>query len=396
MQPFTLLIKPSGSDCNLDCRYCFYKDRTPEVGTGRQRMSDEVLQKLIEDYMRLHFSPATFIWQGGEPTLMGLDFYKKAVELQKKFGADGQEVANCLQTNAILLDDEWCRFLRENRFLVGISIDGPKEFHDRYRLDHGGCGTFDRVMSAIEKCKEHKVEFNALILLNDRNVEHPNEIFDFFIENGIKYLQFIPCIESNPETGEIMDFSITPQQYGEFLCRLFDRWYDYGPENLRIRVFDSVLSYCITGRHTICTFDRQCSQYIVVEHSGDAFCCDFFVEAGWRLGNIFETPIEKLAVSDKKRDFARAKLNLDNKCLLCRHLAVCRGGCMKDGKMLDSRCSILDSQVRNEHRVSYFCDAYKRFFDYTMPRFMQIAALVSAKARRAGAGELDTITNKSI
>jgi uncharacterized protein len=356
-------------------------------------MSDEILQKLIEDYMRLHFSPATFIWQGGEPTLMGLDFYKKAVELQKKFGVGGQEVTNCLQTNAILLDDEWCQFLRENRFLVGISIDGPKEFHDYYRLDHGGCSTFDRVMRAIEKCKEHKVEFNALVLLNNMNVEHPDEIFDFFIENGIKYLQFIPCIETRakpwtgsnrpsagPETGEIMDFSITPQQYGEFLCKLFDRWYEHGPLKQRIRDFDSMLSHCLTGKHTICTFDRQCSQYIVVEHSGDAFCCDFFVEPGWRLGNIFETPIEKLAVSDRKRDFARAKLNLDNKCLLCRYLAVCRGGCMK----------------HRENRVSYFCDAYKRFFDYTMPRFMQIAALVSAKARRTGAGELNTVTNKSI
>jgi len=356
-------------------------------------MSDEVLRKLVEDYMRLRFSPAVFVWQGGEPTLMGLDFYKEAVELQRKSGASGQEVANCLQTNALLLDDEWCRFLHENNFLVGISIDGPKEFHDYYRLDCGGCGTFDRVMRSIEKCKEHKVEFNALVLLNNMNVEHPEKLFDFFVENGIEYLQFIPCVETRAKpwtgspgrdgqaqnrpsagstTGEVEDFSITPQQYGEFLCRLFDRWFDHGPQNQRIREFDSVLSYCITGRHTICTFDRQCSQYIVIEHTGDAFCCDFFVEPGWRLGNIFETPIEKLAVSDKKRDFARAKLNLDNKCLLCKHLAVCRGGCTKH------RASGI------EKRVSYFCDAYKRFFDYTMSRFMQIAA------------ELNTVTNKSI
>jgi len=370
MQPFTLLIKPSGSDCNIDCKYCFYKDRAPEVGQGKQRMSYEVLEKLIKDYMQLGFSPAGFAWQGGEPTLMGLDFYKKVVELQKKYGASGQEVGNSLQTNAILLNnDEWCRFLHDSKFLVGISIDGPKELHDYYRIDHGGHGTFDRVMGAIEKCKEYKVEFNTLTLLNDKNVEHPDELFDFFIENSINFLQFIPCVETDPATGTVKDFSITPQQYGEFLCRIFDRWYEYGSQNLSIRDFDSILSYCLMGKHTICTFDKQCSQYIVIEHTGDAFCCDFFVEPKWRLGNIFETPIEKIAACSKKRAFARAKQNLCNKCLVCRHLAICRGGCMKDRAPFDKE---------GFGRESYFCEGYRRFFDYTMPRFMQIAARINA------------------
>jgi len=324
MQPFTLLIKPSGSDCNVDCKYCFYKCRAPEVGQGRQRMSDEVLEKLVKDYMQLRFPLAGFAWQGGEPTLMGLDFYKRAVELQKKYGSSGQEVGNSLQTNAILLDDKWCPFLHENKFLVGVSIDGPREFHDYYRLDHSGTGTFDRVMRAIEKCKEHKVEFNTLTLLQAKNAEHADEVFDFLIELGVRYLQFIPCVEVDPATGKIADFSITPEQYGEFLCRTFDRWYEYGPRKLSIRDFDSILSYCVTGKHTICTFDRQCSQYVVIEHTGDAFCCDFFVEPKWRLGNIFEMPIEKLAVSPTKRAFARAKQTLCNTCIVCRHLATCR------------------------------------------------------------------------
>jgi uncharacterized protein len=369
MQPFTLLIKPSGSECNVDCEYCFYKARAPEVGRGKQRMSDEVLEKLVKDYMELRFPLAGFAWQGGEPTLMGLDFYEKTVELQKKYGASGQEVANSIQTNAILLNDKWCRFLHDNKFLVGVSIDGPKEFHDYYRLDHSGAGTFDRVMRAIEKCKEYKVEFNTLTLLNARNAEHPDEVFDFLIGLGVKFLQFIPCVEVDPATGEIADFSITAGQYGEFLCRLFDRWCEYGPRKLSIRDFDSLLSYYVTGRHTICTFDRQCSQYIVVEHTGDAFCCDFFVEPKWRLGNIFETPIEKLAASPKKRAFARAKQNLCNKCLVCRHLAVCRGGCMKDRAPFDKD---------NFGRESYYCEAYKRFFDHATPRFMQLAAEINA------------------
>jgi len=374
MQPFTLLIKPSGSDCNLDCKYCFYKNRAPEVGQGRQRMSDEVLEKLVKDYMQLRFPVAGFSWQGGEPTLMGLDFYKRAVELQKKYGGPGQQVSNSLQTNAILLDDQWCRFLHDNKFLVGISIDGPRDLHDYYRKDFSGAGTFDRVIKAIEKCREYKVEFNILTLLNNKNVERPDELFDFFIGQGInalgiKYLQFIPCVELDPVTGGIADFSITPQQYGEFMCRIFDRWYDYGPQNLSIRDFDSILSYCITGQHTICTFSKQCSQYIVIEHTGDCFPCDFFVEPKWRLGNIFETPMEKIAAGAKKREFARAKQNLCNKCLLCRHLAVCRAGCMKDRIPFDKE---------SFGRESYFCESYKRFFDYAMPKFLQIAAAINA------------------
>lgn len=375
MQPFTLLIKPSGSDCNVDCHYCFYKNRAPEVGRGRQRMSDEVLEKLIKDYMQLRFALAGFAWQGGEPTLMGLDFYKKVVELQKKYGVDGQEVGNSLQTNAILLDEKWCRFLQENKVLVGISIDGPKEFHDYYRIDYSGAGTFDRVVRAIENCKKYKVEFNTLTLLNARNAGHPDEVFDFLLGLGVRFLQFIPCVEVDPATGEIADFSVTPEQLGEFWCRIFDRWYEYGPQKLSIRDFDSILSYCVMGRHTICTFDKQCSQYIVVEHNGDAFCCDFFVEPKWRLGNIFETPIEQLAASSKKLEFARKKQNLCNKCLVCRHLAICRGGCMKDRAPFDKE---------NYGRESYFCEAYKRFFDYAMPRFMQIAADINADSPAGG------------
>ncbi|MHC4621856.1 MAG: SPASM domain-containing protein [Planctomycetota bacterium] len=249
----------------------------------------------------------------------------KAVEFQKKYGGPGQTVSNALQTNAILLDDDWCDFLRDNKFLVGISIDGP-------------------------------------------NADHPDELFDFLVALGTRYLQFIPCVEQDPATGQIADFSVTPHQYGEFTCRIFDRWYEYGPKKLSIRDFDSILSFCLTGRNTICTFDRQCSQYVVVEYTGDCFPCDFFVEPEWRLGNIFETPIEKLAASDKKRNFARAKKNLCNKCLLCSHLALCRGGCMKDKNALDQDWT----------KETYFCEGYKRFFDYTMPRFMQIAAQISS------------------
>ena len=366
MRPFTLLIKPSGSDCNIDCKYCFYKDRASEFGRGKQRMSDEVLAKFVKDYMQLNFPVVGFAWQGGEPTLMGVDFFRRAVELQKKYGSNGQEVSNTLQTNGVLLDDNWCRFLHENKFLLGISIDGPKEFHDKYRVDHSGSGTFDKVMRGIKNCQKHKVEFSALVLLNNKNVEHPDTLFNFLIENELTYLQFIPCVETGPATGSIADFSITPKQYGDFLCRLFDLWYEYGLEKLNIREFDSLVTYFVLGKHTICAYSKQCAGFVVIEHSGDAFCCEFFVEPEWRLGNILETPLEKLAAGSKKRTFARDKENLCNKCLVCRYLDVCRGGCMKDRARLNAEDSV----------ENYFCESYKQFFDYTIPRFMQIAAAI--------------------
>ena len=367
MQPFTLLIKPSGSDCNIDCAYCFYKGRDASVGTGRQRMSGQVLETLVRDYMKLGFPVVGFAWQGGEPTLMGLDFFAKAVELQKKYGASGQQVSNTLQTNGVLLDDNWCRLFHDNKFLLGISIDGPKQFHDRYRVDHSGGGTFERVMRGIQACKRHQVEFSALVLLSNVNVEHPQELFNFLLENELTYIQFIPCVERDPATNKPADFSITPRQYGDFLCAMFDLWHDYGPAKLNIREFDSLLTHYVMGKHTICTYSKQCAGFVVIEHTGDAFCCEFFVEPQWRLGNILETPLEKLAGDRRKRAFARNKETLCAKCLVCRHLDICRGGCMKDRARWD------DSEGTGE---SYFCESYRQFFDYTVPRFMHLAAAI--------------------
>ncbi|HUV63313.1 MAG TPA: anaerobic sulfatase maturase [Sedimentisphaerales bacterium] len=367
MRPFTLLIKPSGSDCNIDCAYCFYKGRDASVGVGQQRMSDLVLETLVRDYMRLAFPIVGFAWQGGEPTLMGVDFFAKAVELQKKYGTSGQQVSNTLQTNGVLLDDNWCRFFHDNKFLLGISIDGPKHFHDRYRVDHSGAGTFERVMRGIQTCKRHQVEFSALVLLNNMNVEHPQELFNFLVENELTFIQYIPCVETDPATGKPVEFSITPKQYADFLCALFDLWYGYGPAKLNIREFDSLLTHYVMGKHTICTYSKQCAGFVVIEHTGGAFCCEFFVEPQWRLGNILETPLEKLAGDRKKRAFARNKERLCDKCLICRHLDICRGGCLKDRTRWGNDAGI---------RESYFCESYRQFFDYTVPRFMQIAAAI--------------------
>jgi uncharacterized protein len=363
MRPYTLLIKPAGPDCNIACQYCFYSCKTCVFGQGKHRMTPEVQEKLVETYLAPGFPQSSMAFQGGEPTLMGLDFYKRLVELQQKYGKPGQVITNALQTNGTLLDDQWCQFLSEYKFLVGISLDGPKKYHDHYRKDGSGKGTFDRVIAGIESCKKNKVEFNILVLLNDVNVQHPDELFDFFTGMGIRFLQFVPCVEKVHGSDEIESFSITPKQYGDFMCRVFDRWLDYGKEKLSVRLFDSVLSYCLGMGHTECTFGPKCNDYIVIEHNGDAFCCDFFVEEQCKMGNIMETDISELAHGKIKRDFGKAKRQIANKCLVCKHLDMCRGGCPKDRKMAGG------GKVE-----SYFCEGYKIFFDHALPKLWEIAA----------------------
>jgi len=375
MRPFSLLIKPAGPDCNIDCKYCFYSRKTDIFGKSAHRMSDEVAEKLVSSYLKLNLPQSSFAFQGGEPTLMGLDFYKKIVDLQQKYAIDGQSVTNALQTNGILLnDDAWCKFLAENDFLVGISLDGPKSYHDTYRLDHSGKGTWDRVMASIEKCRQYNVQYNILTLLNNVNVQHPDEVWDFFMEQKVRFLQFVQCVENDPDTGEIADFSITPKQYADFMCRIFDRWQDHGVRKVSVRTFDSILSHCLGQGHTECTFMPKCADYIVVEHDGGAYCCDFFVEGDAYLGNIMETPIEKLAFSPKKRQFNMRKRDLPNKCIVCRHYDICRGGCPKDRR-------IVDSEIKTE---SFFCDSYKQIFDYTLPKLWQLAAEVRSENRPLG------------
>lgn len=361
---FSLLIKPAGPDCNINCEYCFYSCKASMFGLNKHRMSDQIQEKLVRDYLALDFPISSFAWQGGEPTLMGLDFYRRLIDLQSEYGKPGHYISNSLQTNAILLDDEWCQFLHDHNWLIGISLDGPKEYHDAYRIDHSGQGTFDRVMSSIRRCKDHRVQFNVLTLLNDKNVQHPDDLFDFFIEHNIKYLQFVPCVEIDPATNKLASFSITPQQYGDFLCRILHRQIEYGISKVSVRITDSLVNYLLHGRHTDCTFMKSCSDYIVIEHQGDAFCCDFFVQDEYRLGNIMETPIGDLANSEIKRNFARLKKQLHNKCLICRYCDMCRGGCLKDRLPLNDGFKV----------PSYLCPAYKQFFDYAVPKLRQILA----------------------
>ena len=229
-QPRSLLIKPASGDCNLHCTYCFYHDRVtdPYKQQSKRRMGPEVLDALIKQGMRLDRRHATFGWQGGEPTLMGLDFYKKVVELQQKYGARGQAVSNGLQTNGVLLNPDWAGFLRQYHFLLGVSLDGPAKYHDHYRVYSNGGPTHERVLDTLHMLEENRVEYNVLSVVNNLTGGHPVEIYDYFLSEGFFYLQFIPCVEVDPTTGQITEFSVGPEQYGDFLCALFDRWYNNG------------------------------------------------------------------------------------------------------------------------------------------------------------------------
>lgn len=347
----SLLIKPSGPDCNLRCNYCFYRQKAGLFTGKTHRMSDAVLKTLIRDSMRMGIS--TFSWQGGEPALLGLDFFKKVVELEMKHGLPGMAVANSLQTNATLLDKQWARFLGEYNFLVGLSVDGPKRLHDFYRKDLHGKGTHERIMRAANTLREQEVEFNILTLINDRNVKEPDALYNFFLSNQFYFLQFVPCVEPNG-IGMPASFSITPEEYGEFLIRMFDRWVADFPR-VSIRDFDNLLLHELGRKSAMCTMSDRCGSYAVVEHNGDVFACDFFVTGKWKLGNLMETPLSEIINSSKLAEFSRAKSKLGGTCQACPFLKKCFGGCQKHRIGLGGELT----------EPSYFCKAYKMLFEHS-------------------------------
>ena len=362
MKPFSLLIKPAGPDCNLDCKYCFYSCKSEMFDQTQHRMTDEILEKITSDYLGINLPSHSIAWQGGEPSLMGLDFYRKAVDLQKKY-SQTRIVSNAFQTNGTLIDNQWASFFAQNKFLLGISLDGPKEIHDHYRLNLNGQGSYDQVMSGIKACKDNNVEFNILTLLNNRNVTHPDELWDFFNGHGLNFLQFIPCLETD-SNGKVQPFSLKQGQYADFMCRLLDLWLGKSVTTVSVRLFDSICNYLVHGCHTNCTFGKSCNDYIVIEHNGDAYCCDFFVDQKYKIGNIKDNTIAELFNSSVKSEFTKLKGNYDNKCFVCRFSEVCRGGCLKD------RISQKDFKT-----ASYFCQDYKKIFEYIMPRLQSLPQL---------------------
>ncbi len=370
-ESFSLLLKPASFDCNLRCRYCFYLPKEELFGAGSHRMDRETLETLTRSYLAMPMETHTFGWQGGEPTLMGVDFFREAVRLQEKYRKGGS-VGNALQTNGTLLDDEWGKFLHDSRFLVGISIDGPAELHDRFRKHADGRGSHAEVMRGLDVLKRNRVEFNALTLVSAANQDHPVEVYRYLKELGINFHQYIECVEFGPG-GERMPFAVQPGKWGEFLCKIFDEWYPNDTRTVSIRLFDSIVSRLVTGVPTICPMGGNCCNYLVIEHNGDVFPCDFQVRPELRLGNIRETGFAELRALPRYREWGTTKDPHSARCSACRYLPLCMGDCPKNRNGAESA----------------LCEDWKLFYSHTIERFEALASELTRSRRTAEPGRND-------
>jgi uncharacterized protein len=361
---FHIMAKPTGSACNLDCAYCFFLKKEGLYPGSNFRMSEEVLEAYIQQLLEAHQVPqVTVAWQGGEPTLMGLDFFRRSIELQKKYRRPGTLIENTFQTNGVLLDEEWCRFFRENGFLIGLSLDGPKELHDFYRKDKGGQGTFERAVKAARLLQKHGVAFNVLCTVNARNADHPLEVYRFFRDElDVHYLQFIPIVERKNERGvqegdEVTDRSVSPGKWGRFLIEIFDEWVRRDVGRTFVLNFDGALAGWLGMAGTLCIFGPTCGLGMALEHNGDLYSCDHFVEPDYYLGNIMQTPLIELVDSGKQHKFGQDKRdNLSRSCRQCRYLFACNGECPKN------RFTKTKDGDRNGN---YLCSGYKAFFAHS-------------------------------
>jgi uncharacterized protein len=372
MPSFSLLIKPASADCNLRCEYCFYLKKSQLYPEDRMhRMSDEVLERVVSTYMATEQSVHSFGWQGGEPTLMGVEFFRKVTALQERYGRSGTVVANGLQTNGLLIDDELAAHMGKYRFLVGCSLDGPAGIHDRYRRDLGGSASHERVLRGIECMRRHGVEFNILVLVSRSNVDSAREVYRYLVDNGFLYHQYIPCVEFD-DKGKLLPFAIRSREWGEFLCELFDEWYPGDTRRVSIRHFDAVLQKMVDGRAVVCTMGDTCCHYFVVEYNGDIYPCDFFVEPQLRLGNIMDTTWEALWESEGFRRFGALKAGWDARCASCESLNLCMGDCLKH-------------RWFGAHRpdsISWLCDGWRRFYSHTRDRFERLAQQIRLERGR--------------
>ncbi len=360
---FHVMIKPRGAICNLNCSYCYFLKKENLYPRSNFRMSDEVLENFTRQYIQAQEVPqVTFAWQGGEPTLMGLHFFTKAVEFQAKYSIPGLKIENTIQTNGTLLDDAWCDFFKDQNFLVGISIDGLPELHNVYRKDKGGVPTFPEVLSGLEFLKKHRVEFNILTTIHAANVEHPLEIYRFLRDElEAKFLQFIPIVERDHKKGEqkgnkLTDRSVMGKQYGKFLITVFDEWIRQDVGEIFVQIFDVALGKWLRQPAGLCVFDETCGLALALEHNGDLYSCDHYVEPRYRLGNIGKTELTKLVNSFKQQQFGADKqMTLPKYCLACEVRFACNGGCPKN-RVLHS--------PEGEAGLNYLCEGYRAFFNH--------------------------------
>lgn len=378
---FHIMTKPIGPICNLDCHYCFYLEKEklyPE--TSAWKMADDVLESYIRQYIEAQEVPVvSFAWQGGEPTLLGVEYFRKVVELEKRY-AGGKQIENSFQTNGVLLDDHWGEFLAENRFLVGLSVDGPRPLHDRYRVDKGGQPSFDRVMRGLGFLKKHGVAFNTLTVVQRHNSHYPLEVYRFLKDIGSEFMQFIPCVERaaqnagssglvliSPHASEqaaVSEWSVEPLQYGKFLCAIFDEWVRKDVARYYVQIFDVALESWLGMEPSLCVFRETCGMAMAMEHNGDLYSCDHYVYPENKLGNILESPLSSLVHSPPQVKFGLDKRDtLPRYCRECEVRFACNGECPKHRFI---------RTPDGEAGLNYLCAGYKLFFQHIDPymRFM--------------------------
>ena len=361
-QPFSLLIKPTSADCNLRCTYCFYLKKSELYPDSKNhRMSDEVLEKMISGYLSTEQPVYTFGWQGGEPTLMGQAFFEKVIALQQKYGI-GKTISNGLQTNGTLIDDSFARLLAEYNFLLGVSLDGPPEVHNRFRTRADGSPTHGDVLQGIECLKRNKVEFNVLTLVNQANVTRGKEIYEYLCKEDFLYHQYIPCVEFD-KNGDLLPYAITGAQWGQFLCDIYDAWSARDTRRVSIRMFDSILNHMLFGGYTVCHMTGNCCQYFVVEHNGDIYPCDFYVEEGKKLGNLTKDSWDEMQNSSRYLEFGAYKAEWDRACTQCEYLTYCSGDCQKHRP----------NDGTTEDRLSWLCEGWKAFYQHSLPGSRKLA-----------------------
>jgi uncharacterized protein len=382
--PNSVLVKPAGPDCNLRCHYCFYRGKEGLFPAGQHRMSEAVLERLIEQHMSPSAREVSFCWQGGEPTMMGLSFFERVVALQTRHGR-GHRVGNALQTNAILLDERWAAFLARYNFLVGVSLDGDTQVHDANRRDGASQGTWSRVTGNIRMLLKAGVATNALTVVTEASAGRAQETYGFLQGLGLRHMQFIPIVDADANAVDgVSPYSVRPKTYGAFLCEIFDRWMlDLGgPGSTSVRTFDALLAHYLGLEPPECTMQATCDSYLVVEHNGAVYPCDFFVEPGWELGNIMTSDLATLWRSPKRQAFGALKADLPARCRACVWLQVCRGGCTKDRVLGDGP------------RSTYLCEAYQALFRHAHERLTQVAAQHSAEQVRLGSQEKGSTIRK--
>lgn len=372
-RPMYVMLKPAGSLCNLRCKYCYYLEKNELYKDSRNHIiTDELLEKFIKEYIEAQTMPEVlFTWHGGETLMRPVSFYKKALELQRVYGR-GRRIDNCIQTNGTLITDEWCQFFKENNFLVGVSIDGPQEFHDEYRKTATGKPTFRQVMKGINLLNKHGVEWNALAVVNDFNADYPLDFYHFFKEIGCHYIQFTPIVEriidradgltlapGMQEGGRMADFSVTAEQWGDFLCAIFDEWVHHDVGNYYIQLFDATLANWVGQAPGICTMARECGHAGVMEFNGDVYSCDHFVYPEHKLGNLHSQTIYEMMNSPKQKEFSKMKhLMLPQQCKECNFLFACHGECPKNRFVKDKY---------GNPGLNYLCSGYHKFFTHVAP-----------------------------